>query len=309
MGASGSTSRSKASIDTSNTVNALTETIMNCTGNVQSTEDVTVSGSGNAVDVVQVTYLKLSSNCVQGVENVSDLQTKIASALANSSTAQGTSVLSALGGSKSDAETSIKNAVTQNITTKTVTNMINNANAAQKVVVSGNNNAVRVNQSTTEAVVQNAAQNLINSVISKVGIESTADAKASAVTTDLITDVANSIGKTITDGLGIAVTGVAVMWGMAIIGIVLFVWVLGPGVIGALLGNDSDSKPQQNYGDQNVYDDQQNYDDQMGDDQMGDDQMGDGQMGDGQMGDDQMGDGQMGDGQPGYDDNQTGYNN
>ena len=261
MGASGSVSSSLSTIDTKNAVNALTENLMNCSGNANSSEDIIVSGSGNVLtNIKQVTYLKLSTQCAQSAQSMADLQSQITSALTNAATAQGTGVLSALGGSKSMAESRISNSVQQNITQKSVTDMVTSINAAQRLIVSGNNNILtNVSQETTSEVVQNAAQNLINGIVASAVTSSTSDTKSTAITTSPITEILDSIGKTLTDALGTLVTGAMVMWIIIAIVIIAAIYLLGPSAILCTLGLSSCDQPHDENAGMYEQDQQQGY--------------------------------------------------
>lgn len=195
MGNSGSTSTTKASVITSNAVNALAQSIMNCKGNQMVQQTFTISGNYNVVtNTKQVMAMKLSSDCAQSVNNMADIQQSVAAAISQSATSQSASLLSVLGGSRSDAETYIKNDVVANITQQTVQNIVNTAMAQQAIVISGNNNIVNnFSQEMTLQIVQNNCQDVVNKLETVQKLNNVAKNESSAKSTNFVSDIIDSV--------------------------------------------------------------------------------------------------------------------
>ena len=140
----GSSSKTTTTVDTSIAVNALAQTIMNCTSNVQAGQSFIISGNGNIVsNSTQVQALSFNSTCQQSSQNMADLQTKIAAAISQVASTQTQAIESAISaGSSSETDVAIHNDVTQNITQQTIQDIISNVTAQQSFIISGNNNVV-----------------------------------------------------------------------------------------------------------------------------------------------------------------------
>lgn len=159
-----SSSSSKLKIDVSSAINLITSNIMNCSSNSIQIQELIVSGNNNIIDGRQVQALTLSAECSQNAQNMADLQQQIAQEISNTAKAQGASILSILGNSSSEVDTNIINDVRQNITQKTITNIVNQANTEQRAIISGDNNIVKFDQNQTANLVYKSAQNVINSL-------------------------------------------------------------------------------------------------------------------------------------------------
>jgi hypothetical protein len=239
MGGRGSKSTSKVAIDTSLAVQALARNVMSCTSQTAVSQLFQISGSYNIIkNTKQVQAIKFNSTCTQSAQNIADLQQTVANAISNAASATGSGVLSALGASQSEAETVIKQNVSQSITQETIQTIVNNSAAQQAIIISGNNNIVdNFDQSQTLDIVLKNCQDVINNLKSVQAMNNVADQTSSAVTTNPISDIIDSVGS-IFEGFGWMGTIILVA---AIIGFVL----VGPKTIAAFMGSDSNDSSEQ----------------------------------------------------------------
>ena len=200
---SGSSSSSSATIDTSIAVNLLSQAVMNCASNTAVTQSFDVTGNFNAINgVKQVQAIQFSTSCTQTSQNIANLQQQIANALQQAASATGSGITSALGASSSNTNTTIAQDVQQNITEKSIQNIVNNCAAQQSIIISGNNNIVNnFSQEQTMSIVQSNCQNAINSLQSVQAINNQLAQSSTAVTTNPISDIISSIGSAIA-GIG-----------------------------------------------------------------------------------------------------------
>jgi hypothetical protein len=191
----GASSSTNVSVATSAAVNAMAKSIMNCQSNSVITQTFTVSGDYNVLtNIKQVQYLKLSSSCAQNAQNVSDIQQAVSAALQSAASSQSEALLGVLGSSSSDVNQNIHNDVTQNITQETVMNVINQTNAQQAVVISGNHNIIdKFEQSQTQDILFNNCQTVLNQLKSTQAIENAAAGSATAVQKNPISEIVDSV--------------------------------------------------------------------------------------------------------------------
>ena len=224
MGGGGSKSKNKSNIHTSLVIDAVAKNIMNCKSNMKVLQSFRVTGDYNVIQgVKQVQNVKLSAKCAQDAQNIANLQQSVANAVKQAAESQSVSVLGALGGSDSEVDSTIRNDVKQSITQENITNVINNSNAQQEMVISGNHNIIKdFSQTQTYSIVWDNAQKLVNTMKSVQAIENTSDQSAKATQTNFISDIVDSVFS----GLqGFGWMGVAII---AVIAYVLVSW--GPSV-------------------------------------------------------------------------------
>ena len=225
-----SSSTATTTIDTSIAVKALAETIMNCTSNVQAGQSFIISGNGNIVsNSTQVQALSFNAECTQTSQNIADLQSKISAAIAQVASTQTQAVMSAISaGSDSDTNTNIRNDVSQNITQRTIQNIISNVTAQQSLIISGNNNVVSgFTQNQTLSVVTTACQNAINSLKSVVDMKTAVDQDSKNEQKDPIAGIINAVGGIVNS----IMTGMATMTGIVVLTIGAVLIFLGPKIL------------------------------------------------------------------------------
>lgn len=226
----GSSSKTTTNIDTSIAVNALAQTIMNCTSNVQAGQSFIISGNGNIVsNSTQVQALSFNSTCKQSSENMADLQAKISNAISQVASTQTQAVMSAISaGSESETDVTIRNDVEQNITQQTIQNIISNVTAQQSLIISGNNNVVNnFTQNQTLSIVTSACQNSINSLKSVSDMNAAIDQSAKTEQKDPIAGIIGAVGGLIDS----VFTGMATAMGPIVILIGVVLVVLGPKIL------------------------------------------------------------------------------
>lgn len=238
LGGGGSKSSSKASIDTSLAVSALASSVMSCTSNTSVLQTFVISGNYNVVkNTKQVQALKFSASCEQSAQNMADLQAKVANAIANSAEATGSGILSMFGASKSEAETNIKNNVSQEIKQETIQNIVNNSSAQQELIISGNNNIVDnfAQEQTMEIVLKNC-QDVVNSLKVVQDMNNALQQQSKAVTTNPFAEIIDSIGNVL--------QGIGWMWVIIIVAIIAGSVFVGPRLLSIFLGQGDPNKVQ-----------------------------------------------------------------
>ncbi len=226
MGAAGSAqSKSKQSILTKSAVEVLTQNIMNCSSNTFAEQLFEVSGSYNVIkNVKQVQALQLSATCNQENKDTTALQAQISNELIGAASTNTQALLGALGNSKSEVEQNIRNEVSQKITKATISNIVNNVNATQKAIISGDHNIVDTfSQEQTMKLVYDACQTAILDLKAAQAIENSAKSKADNVQTNPISDIVKSVFS----GMNVVFLIIAVVF---VIGMVF----LGPRILGML---------------------------------------------------------------------------
>jgi hypothetical protein len=223
----GSSSKTTTTVDTSIAVNALAQTIMNCTSNVQAGQSFIISGNGNIVsNSTQVQALSFNSTCQQSSQNMADLQTKIAAAISQVASTQTQAIESAISaGSSSETDVAIHNDVTQNITQQTIQDIISNVTAQQSFIISGNNNVVNnFTQNQTLSIVTSACQNSINSLKSVSDMNTAAAQESKNEQKEPISEMIGAVGGIV----GNIMNGMATMTGIIVITIGAVLIFLGP---------------------------------------------------------------------------------
>jgi hypothetical protein len=233
----GSSSQTSLSIAQKSVVNAMTQSIMNCSGSGMMSQTVSVPGSFNVVNVKQVQIFSLSSSCANSAANVADIQTTVSNAIEQASSSQSVSVLGALGSSSSNSNTSISTEVSANITNQTISNIINTVTATQNALVSGNNNIVTVDQEQTMTIVSQSCLTALNNLSSFTALANDAKQTSTATQTNFISDIVSSIF----DGLA----SLGALWVIIIVcGLGIGAWVLiNGGPVAAFFGKNNSAAP------------------------------------------------------------------
>jgi hypothetical protein len=189
-GGSKSTAEQKAITKTA--ADLITQNIMSCQGSQVVNQSVNVGGNFNQVRVKQVSYMQVSANCTQNAQNMSDLQTSITDSIMSSVKAQSQALIGALGRSDSEVRNTIENDVKQTVTQKNIQTMVNNVNLSQSVAVGGDNNIVDIDQQSTAKLVNNAAQELLNSMTVVQQLTKKMEATAETTQTNFISEIIES---------------------------------------------------------------------------------------------------------------------
>ena len=225
-----SSSTSRTTVDTSIAINALAETVMNCTSNVQAGQSFIISGNGNIIsNSTQVQALSFNSECTQSSQNIADLQSKIATAIAQVASTQTQAVESAISaGSSSNTEATIRNDVSQNITQKTIQDIVTNVTAQQSLIISGNNNVISgFTQNQTLSIVTKSCQNSINSLKSVVDMNTAIQQESKTEQKEPISEMIGAVGNIVSS----VITGMATMTGMVVLLIGAVLIFLGPKIL------------------------------------------------------------------------------
>ena len=258
MGGGGSKSTTTNSMVTSSAINAISNNIMNCTGNQTMVQNFVVSGNGNSLNnIKQIQSLKLSTECAQSSENVASLQQQVSSALQASASVNSQAVLSALSASSSsDVNTKIENDVKQNITQNTIIKIINDTNLQQNMIISGNANVINnFTQEQTTDILNKNIQNAINKMESVQAISNSTKSTSTNTQANPLDDMlktAFSGVKGLADSIGgVFTSGMYTVAIVVIVGMVVAGYFFGPAIIsmikggplGVMLGGPDDDMP------------------------------------------------------------------
>ena len=195
MGGGGSKSVSTVKSVNKTVLEAMATSIMSCKGSGVLTQSFVISGDYNvAKKVKQVQHFKLSASCSQDDQNVQNIQNSIISAIKNEAESKSVSLLGALGSSRAEQNTFIENEVKTKIGRETINEIVQNTNAAQEIVISGNNNIIDTfEQSQTMEIVMENSQKALSNLTSVTAISSQVEAKSAAVQSNFIADIFDSI--------------------------------------------------------------------------------------------------------------------
>jgi hypothetical protein len=191
----GAKSTTTTNVATKSVVEAVARNIMNCSSNALQVQRFVISGDFNVVkNTKMVQNLKLSSDCSQDAKNIADLQQAVSNAIKQSAEAQNVALLGVLGSSKSEVNLNIDNEVKQVITQENIQNIVNQSNAQQEFIISGNNNIVdNFSMDQTSEIVYNNAQKVVNQLKSVQQIETQADQEAKATMKGPLSEVLDSL--------------------------------------------------------------------------------------------------------------------
>lgn len=237
----GSSTANTTNIRTKAIVDAMARSIMNCKGNTQVTQRFVLSGSYNVIDGYKmVQNFKLSTSCANKAENLADIQQSVAGAVKAQAAAQSVTLTGALGGSSSEVNTTIENEVRQTITNETVTNVINDVNALQESIISGDHNIINnFSMEQTFDLVSEACQDVLNTMKSVQAVTNNSDTKSEATQKDFVAGVIDSVGNIF--------TSMGTMWVIvAVVALVVGGYIVVKGGPAALFGSSgSDGQPAQ----------------------------------------------------------------
>jgi len=209
----GSSSKATTNVKTRSVVDAVARNIMDCRSNTTVKQSFIVSGNYNIVkNSKQVQHTKLSSSCAQDTKNITNLQRAVANAVKQSASSQSVSLIGVLGKSESEVISNIEDEVIQNITQENIQRIINESNATQEIVISGNNNIIdNFNQTQTFEIVFKNAQKVVNELKSVQAIENATNQSSVSTQTNPISEIISSIGGIITGTWGIIAIVVVVV--------------------------------------------------------------------------------------------------
>ena len=228
MGGGGSKSTSTVKSVNKTVLEAAATSIMSCKGSGVLMQSFTLSGDYNVVkNVKQVQNFKLNASCSQDDQNVQNIQNSITAAIKNEAESKSVSLLGALGSSRAEQNTFIENEVKTKITRETINEIVQNTNATQEMIISGNNNIVDTfEQSQTMEIIMENSQKALSSLKSVAAISTDVDAKSSAKQSNFIADIFDSIFSGMT--LIIIIIAIAGLIGLFIFSKVGgFGWLLG----------------------------------------------------------------------------------
>ena len=228
----GSQTKSKTSINLSSAVNALTQSIMNCSTTTNVTQEISIVGDYNIVSgVKQVQVVQLQSECANNSQNIADIQNKVTTTLVNSLKSQSQALLGILGASNADVENNIKNDVSTNITQQTISNIINTTNSNQILSIRGNNNIVKdaTQEQLMKMLYKNSMQ-AINKLSTVQAISTKLEVDLEATQENPIEGILNSIGATLNQGSMYILFGFIVL----VIAVVIMAKMMGKDIIGAM---------------------------------------------------------------------------
>jgi hypothetical protein len=243
MGGGGSKSKTTNSMVTSTAVSAISNNIMNCTGNQMMIQNFILSGNGNSLsNIKQIQSLKLSTECAQSSQNVASLQQQVTSALTAAASVNSQAVLSALSASsESDVNTKIENDVKQNITQNTIIKIINDTNLQQNMIISGNANVINnFTQEQTTDILNKNIQDAVNKMESVQAISSTTTATSTNTQSNPLDDMlktAFSGVKGLADSIGgVFTSGMYTVAIVIIVGMIVAGYFFGPAIISMIKG-------------------------------------------------------------------------
>ena len=221
MGGGSSTTSDVTSINTSVT-NAMAQAIMNCSGNTMVEQKFTVSGSYNKLNNFKmVQAMSLSATCANNADNLASVQSAVSAAVTAAASSQSVAGLGSLTKSDAEVKVRIQNDVTQNITSQTLTNVINSVNAVQTATISGDNNIIsNFEEEQTLVIVQNACQAVVSKMETVQDLAASAEAKADAKQTDPIDSFMKNINDIVGTGFAGANTGFGIIAAVVIAGII-----------------------------------------------------------------------------------------
>lgn len=229
MGGGGSKSSNRSNIVSTAASNVIVKNIMDCKSNTWLKQKFTLIGSGNVVSgFKQVMNFKLSSDCSQSAQSLTSLQTDIANAVKQSAESNNVALLGAFGSSQSEVELNIRNAIENNVTQETISNIVNQTNAAQEALIIGDNNIVdNFTQDMTMSLLQDNAQKALSSVSIINKMDNEADQKSKSTMENPISQILDSVGKMLSSLIaGYSVTTIMLAL-VAIVGIIY----LGPKIL------------------------------------------------------------------------------
>jgi hypothetical protein len=149
MGGGGSKQKTVSETLTDVATNILTETIQKCGVSLNQSQEIVISGSYNvASDITMDQSFSINSSCTQDAKSMAEIQNKMAQAMTQKAEQLGDSVFGAIGGivgskSKQDVENHIKTSIKNEITARTVQDIIQTVNNVQSIRVSGDRNIIR----------------------------------------------------------------------------------------------------------------------------------------------------------------------
>lgn len=256
MGGAASSAKSKSDVIYDSVTKVITEHIMKCRANKTLSQDISIHGSGNTISgVTQKMGLQLSTQCVHDSSQMSAVQNEIANKIMQTANSQSVSLLGVLGKTQSDVETKIRNSVNNTITSSTLTEVINDTNVKQSLIIKGDNNvAQNVTMEMTAQILSDNVSKLVNNVEVLHEIKNTTEAQSASKQSNFIADVVDSAGgvvKTIGDSVFM----------MLIVGLIALIIAMKLGLLNGFLPPQfqQHSMPQQQYMPQPQYMPQQQY--------------------------------------------------
>lgn len=162
----GSTSKNTTSVITEAATDALARSIMECRTTGRQTQDVSQIGSGNVVrNVAMRQSYVLNMDCVQNAETVAKMQDEVVNAIKQKAESESVGILGALGSSRSEVDTQIRNSVKTSLTFENITRQIGSMTQSQSIFQYGTNNLIEgVSMEQLSTVIRNASQSIVQSM-------------------------------------------------------------------------------------------------------------------------------------------------
>jgi len=204
MGGGGSTAINKSSVATSIVSSVITKNLTQHYNAVQQEQQIIVSGNFANVSNIQMGQtLQIDVSASTTDDQISNMQDDITAQLQQAADASSSAVFDALGtGSTSENDVQIQNAVSSLVDNETVTNIINQVNQDQILIVSGNHDIVtyitfdQMSDMIDQGVLQLTQQ---NDTITK--LDNALSQTTTSAETNPISEIIDAIGGAIESGL------------------------------------------------------------------------------------------------------------
>lgn len=237
------TSRTVTDVTVEAVNKALAESIMNCTSNTTLKQNIDIVGNfTTAENIKQRQATKISAECIQDANVLSDMQNKAVAAVQGVSDTTTTGILGAIGNTAQINENRIRNEVTNETTLRNIVNAINNTNLEQGIFVNGSYNILRnITQEQTADLLANNMNAVTNQMAFINDLKNSAEGKTVLTEKGALAAMFDTIG----DSLSNLFSSGTIVIVAILIGGIAFVYIVGPQNLMKMLGMDpgSDSLP------------------------------------------------------------------
>ena len=188
------TSTTKFSSLNTTCTSLISSALQQCSSLIAMTQTVAVNGNGNTQSGNVLTQqVQFTQNCPQLVENIANLQSSMAAAIQQATTATGQIVQ--LSSTSSDTETEIRNQVNNAVNVSSMNQLMSTLNQAQIIVANGNSNVQNSNTlSQTATVIASASQTMLNKITALNDFDTNASQSSSATTQNPFQFLADILG-------------------------------------------------------------------------------------------------------------------
>lgn len=198
--------------------NVIQSTTQSCITSDIGGNSILIDGNYNVLDnVTQTLSFTVNQNCSAMVEDPDNFSSAVANSIQQQLAQTSAELGSFLSGSQGDnANTSITNAVTTNITQETVQNCLMQNSFPQSITVIGNgNDLMNVTQSTVADVIMTCTLNQNGAITSAQTIADTVNQISNQAMTNPISDCIDKI-------FGAGIVGIVVIFVVLIVSIILY---------------------------------------------------------------------------------------